>query len=97
MTASVLLEGVLKDGEVENFTEIAREAIKVTRDYDGCNEINLTLKVENKNNFVLTEKWESKEHYERYLSFRTEDGTVELIGSLCEEGHSIRIFDITDA
>ena len=87
MTASVLLEGVLKDGEVDNFTEIAREAFK----------INLTLNVENRNNFVLTEKWESKEHYEKYLAFRTEDGTVELIGSLCDEGPTIRIFDISDA
>ena len=97
MTASVLLEGVLKDGEVENFTEIAREAFKVTRADDGCIEINLTLNVENRNNFVLTEKWESKEHYEKYLAFRTEDGTVELIGSLCDEGPTIRIFDISDA
>ena len=95
MTVSVLLEGVLKEGEVENFTELCKEAYKVTRAYDGCHGINLTLNVENKNNFVMTETWESKQHYENYLSFRTEDGTVELIGSLCDQGPSIRIFDIT--
>lgn len=97
MTVSVLLEGVLKEDQVEKFTELCKEAYKVTRAYDGCHEINLTFNVENNNNFVMTETWESKEHYEKYLAFRTQDGTVELIGSVCDEGPTIRIFDITEA
>ena len=97
MTVSVLLEGVLKEGQLDGFVDICKEAYKVTRAYDGCHGINLTLNVENKNNYVMTETWESKEHYEKYLAFRNEDGTVGLIGSLCDEGPSIRIFDITDA
>ena len=97
MTVSVLLEGVLKEGQLDGFVDICKEVYKVTRAYDGCHGINLTLNVENKNNFVMTETWESKEHYENYLAFRNEDGTVELIGSLCDEGPSIRIFDITEA
>ena len=97
MTVSVLLEGVLKEGQVVKFTELCKEAYKVTRAYDGCEGINLTFNVENNNNFVMTETWKSKEHYEKYLAFRNEDGTVELIGSVCDEGPSIRIFDITEA
>ena len=97
MTVSVLLEGVLKEGQVEKFTELCKKAYKVTRAYDGCQGINLTFNVENNNNFVMTETWESKEHYEKYLAFRTQDGTVELIGSVCDEGPTIRIFDITEA
>ena len=97
MTVSVLLEGVLKEGQVDNFVELCEEAYKVTRAYDGCHGINLTLNVEIQNNFVMTETWESKEHYEKYLAFRMDDGTVELIGSFCDEGPSIRIFDITEA
>jgi quinol monooxygenase YgiN len=97
MTVSVLLEGVLREGQVDDFTELCKEAYKVTRAYDGCHGINLTLNVENNNNFVMTETWESKEHYDKYLAFRVEEGTVELIGSQCDEGPTIRIFDITDA
>ena len=97
MVVSVLLEGVLKEGQVEDFTELCKEAYKVTRAYDGCHGINLTLNEENNNNFVMTETWESKEHYDKYLAFRVEEGTVELIGSQCDEGPTIRIFDITDA
>ena len=97
MSVSVLLEGVLKEGLVDEFVEICKGAYPVTRAYDGCKGINLTLNVDDSRNFVMTETWDSKEHYEKYLAFRTEDGTVGAITSMCETGPDIRIFDITDA
>ena len=36
------------------------------------------------------------EYYDKYLKFRTEDGTLEVIAGLCEDAPSIRIFDIID-
>ena len=97
MSVSVLLSGTLKDGLVEQFTEICSEAFHVTRAFDGCQNINLTLHVENPHKFVLTEVWGSKEHYEKYAAFRVEDGTVAAIGNMCADGPNIDIFDITDA
>ena len=97
MSVSVLLEGVLKEGLVDEFVEICKGAFPVTSAYDGCKGINLTLNVDDARNFVMTETWDSKEHYEKYLAFRTEDGTVGAITSMCETGPDIRIFDITDA
>ena len=40
---------------------------------------------------------EQKEHYEKYLAFRTEDGTIAAVTEMCSEGPTIRIFDITNA
>ena len=97
MTVSVLLEGTLKEGLADQFEEICTNAFKVTRAFDGCQNINLTFNVENKLNYVLTEVWDSKEHYEKYLAFRTEDGTIAAITDMCSEGPTIRIFDITSA
>ena len=97
MSVSVLLSGTLKDGLVEQFTEICSEAFHVTRAFDGCQNINLTLNVENPHKYALTEVWDSKEHYEKYLAFRTEDGTVGAIGDMSVDGPNIDIFDITDA
>jgi len=97
MSVSVLLSGTLKDGLVEQFTEICSEAFHVTRAFDGCQNINLTLNVENPHKYVLTEVWDSKKHYEKYLAFRTEDGTVGAIGDISVDGPNIDIFDITDA
>ena len=97
MSVSVLLSGKLKDGLVDQFTEICTEAFQVTRAFDGCQKINLTFNVEETNKFVLTEVWDSKEHYEKYLAFRTEDGTIAAVTDMCVDGPTIDIFDITDA
>jgi quinol monooxygenase YgiN len=94
MPVSVLFEGTLKAGEQDGFTELCREAFKVTRAYDGCQTIDLTYNTEDANNWVLTETWDSKEHYEKYVAFRVEDGTVAKIGSLCTEAPSIKIYEI---
>ena len=45
MTVNVLFEGNLNADEVNNFTELCREAFKVTRAYDGCHSIDLTYNV----------------------------------------------------
>ncbi len=97
MTVSVLFEGTLKEGLVDQFEEMCTDALKVTRAFDGCQNINLTFNVENKHNYVLTEVWDSKEHYEKYLAFRTEDGTIATVNEMCSESPTIRIFDITNA
>jgi quinol monooxygenase YgiN len=55
------------------------------------------LHVEDPHKFVLTEVWDSKEHYEKYAAFRVEDGTVAAISNMCVDGPNIDIFDITDA
>ena len=96
MTVNVFVEGQLKDGEKDGFTEICREAFKVTRDFDGCKLIDLVYNTEDGNSWVFNETWESKEHVDKYLKFRTEDGTLETIASLCENAPSIRVFDIID-
>jgi len=97
MSVSVLLEGVLKEGLVDEFVGICKGAYPVTRAYDGCQGINLTLNVDDPKNYVMTEVWDSKEHYGKYLAFRTEDGTVDAITAMSAEGPVIRIFDIADA
>ena len=94
MTVSVLFEGTLKADKQLEFTELCREAYKVTRAYNGCQSINLTYNTENEYNWVLTETWDSKEHYEKYVAFRVEDGTVDAISALCEKSPTIRIYNL---
>ena len=53
MSVSVLLSGTLKDGLVEQFTESCSEVLHVTRAFDGCQNINLTLNVENPHKYVF--------------------------------------------
>ena len=73
-----------------------KEKFKVTGTFDVFQKIDLTYNVENPNNWVLTEVGDSKEHYEKYLQFRQEDGTLDEVTSLCLDAPSVRIFDIID-
>lgn len=96
MTASVLLEGFLKDGERDGFTALLTEKFKVTKTFDGFQTIDLTYNVEDPSNWVITERWDSKEDYQKYLQFRQEDGTLDEVASVCTAAPSVRIFDIVD-
>jgi heme-degrading monooxygenase HmoA len=96
MTASVLLEGFLKDGERDGFTALLTEKFKVTRTFDGFQTIDLTYNVEDPSNWVITELWDTKEEYQKYLQFRQEDGTLDEVASVCRDAPSVRIFDIVE-
>jgi heme-degrading monooxygenase HmoA len=96
MTVSVLLEGHLIDGERDGFTALLTEKFKLTKTFDGFQKIDLTYNVEDPNNWVITELWDSKEDYQKYLQFRQEDGTLDEVASICADAPSVRIFDIVD-
>ena len=96
MTVSVLLDGFLKEGERDGFTALLTEKFKVTRTFDGFQTIDLTYNVEDPSNWVITELWDSKEEYQKYLQFRQEDGTLDEVASVCRDAPSVRIFDIVE-
>ena len=96
MAVSVLLEGHLIEGARDGLTALLAEKFKVTKSFDGFQTINLTYNVEDPNNWVITEQWDSKEDYEKYLQVRQEDGTLEEVASVCEGAPSVRIFEIVD-
>ena len=96
MTVSVLLEGFLKEGERDGFTALLTEKFKVTRTFDGFQTIDLTYNVEDPSNWVITELWDTKEEYQKYLQFRQEDGTLDEVASVCRDAPSVRIFDLVE-
>ena len=96
MTVSVLLEGFLKEGERDGFTALLTEKFKVTRTFHGVQTIDLTYNVEDPSNWVITELWDTKEEYQKYLQFRQEDGTLDEVASVCRDAPSVRIFDIVE-
>ena len=96
MTVSVLLEGFLNGGERDGFTALLTDKFKVTKTFDGFQTIDLTYNVEDPSNWVITERWDSKEEYQKYLQFRQEDGTLDEVASVCTGAPSVRIFDIIE-
>ena len=52
MAVSVLLSGTLKDGMVDQFTQMCSDSLDSTRKSDGCQNINLTYHTKEQNKFV---------------------------------------------
>ena len=44
-------------------------------------------------NLVLLETWSTREHYEKYLAWRSERGDLEVLGVLLSQAPSIRYFN----
>ena len=92
----VILEVVAKPECVDSMKEMLKTALPDTRSYDGCQDVTVFLN-EDGRTFVLVERWDSKEHYEKYLEWRTDPGagvtSLDDLGSMIAEEPSIRYWE----
>ncbi len=73
------------------------EILPDTRAFDGCHYIDVYFETDKPNNMLLVEKWDSREHYQKYHAWRTETGVIDKIRSMVEGEASIRFFELIDA
>ena len=74
-----------------------KDMLSDTRKYDGCQSVEVFDNQDDPLNLVLVEKWESRQHYEAYLAWRTETGALDDVVSMTSQAPSIRYFDNVDA
>tara|TARA_B100001996_G_C18222063_1_gene424087 strand:+ start:194 stop:487 length:294 start_codon:yes stop_codon:yes gene_type:complete len=94
MAISVLVEGYAKDNKIQDIVNFFEEAFKITRNFDGCLEIYLTINSKDKNNFIMIEKWKTKEHFDKYVKYRTEKGTIDELISMCKRTKPYKVSEI---
>ena len=94
--ALVLLEAVAKPESVGTLKEMLAARLPETRAYEGCQGITPHLNDDGRT-FVFVEHWDSVEHYEKYLAWRTETGVLAELSALLEDDPSIRYFEAVDA
>ena len=85
MACQVLLEVRIKDGCHDELRAKFVEVLPDTRNFDGCIYIYLTKDQDDPAKIIIVELWESREHYEKYLAWRTERGDMEMLGAMMEE------------
>ncbi len=95
-TTVVLLEVQVKPECVEEVKAFLKEALPDTRAYDGCQGIDIYGNLDESSNLVFYERWDSREHYQKYLNWRTETGAFEQLGSKLASPPSIRYYDRVD-
>jgi quinol monooxygenase YgiN len=97
MSVIVLLEAQVKPEAVDEIKASLKALLPDARAYDGCQGIDIYGNTEDRCNLVFYERWDSREHYEKYLAWRTETGVMDQLGAMLTAPPSIRFFERVDA
>ena len=97
MAVTVLLELQAQSDKVDALLNTFKEILPDTRAYDGFVGIELVQNQDDPKNMVLIERWQSRQHYEKYLAWRTERGDMDALADALSAPPVIRYFDILDA
>lgn len=96
-TTVVILEMQAKPEAVDGLKAGLKELLPDTRAYDGCQGVDIYQDRDDPGHLVFYERWDSKEHYQKYLNWRTETGAMEQLGKALTGPPSIKYFDRVDA
>lgn len=97
MAVIVTFEVQAKPDQREALREFMRRILPDTRAYQGCQGLDLLIDQDAPERLVVLEKWESRAHYERYLAWREESGTVAKVGPMLAAPPTVRYFDVDRA
>ena len=81
----VIADFKVKADKVQEMADVFKEALVVTRDFDGCLGIDVYYEDKTKP-YTLIEDWDSLEQYETYLQWRIDTGIADLLNPILESG-----------
>lgn len=93
MSVLVLLEAPVKPENVSNIKSYLAELLPDSRAYEGCQAMDVYFNTEDESNMVMVERWDSRQHHEKYLGWRTETGVMDKIGGMLAGPPNIRYFE----
>ena len=85
MSILVNLQLKAKQGQVPNLLETFKELLPGTRAYEGCHWVKLTTNIADVNVLEVVSEWDSKEHYDTYIKWRTETGVIAALLEFLDE------------
>ena len=95
MSVMVTLEIPVHKEKLEGFLDVLREALKETRVYEGCQNVETFVEMDT-GSVVLVELWETAEHQQAYLNWRIETGLTEALSDFLAGELKPRTFAIRD-
>jgi quinol monooxygenase YgiN len=97
MSIVVLLDFRVKPDVVEESLQLFKKILPDTRAYAGCQGVDVYNNADDPTNIIFYERWQSKEHYQKYFEWRTQSGFMEQFGSKLAGAPTIRYFNKRDA
>lgn len=93
MSCQVILELKAKPDCIEKARAFLRKVLPDTRSYAGCITLHVIQNQDDPTTIVIVEQWDTRQHYEKYLAWRTESGVMDEFGAMMAGPPNIRFFD----
>ncbi len=97
MSVKVILELHLKPEMVDLVKGGLGESLVATRAFEGCEEITVLQHQDEPGTVLILEQWQTRAHYEAYLAWRTETGTMEGLNAISTEPYKVHVLDFVRA
>tara|TARA_B100001093_G_C26797943_1_gene1002027 strand:- start:93 stop:398 length:306 start_codon:yes stop_codon:yes gene_type:complete len=81
----IIAEFGVKEGQAEAFKSMLASALVETRSFEGCKSVDIFEDQENSVFYALS-NWSSHSDYDKYLTWRTEQGIGDLLSPMLEGG-----------
>lgn len=95
MAVNVILSLTAAPGKMEELKAYFAGILPDTRTYPGYIDLHLLENLDDPNDLVVYETWESREAYQTYFNWRAEQGIFVTLGSMIEGEPSVRFFNNT--
>ena len=93
MSIKLILDLQVKPEELEGLIKTFKKILVDTRNYEGCNEVELFQNQDNPDNLTLIQEWETRQNYETYFAWREEIGAIESLTAALTIPPNIRYYD----
>jgi putative transposase len=92
----VLVEMKVKPEAVNEVKGLLKQMLPDTRGYAGCQGIDIYDNVDDTGDLVFYQRWDTRDHYQRYVAWRTETGVLDNLGAKLTGPPKIRYYDRVD-
>jgi len=86
-----------KPGSADELTRILRQVVDETRQFDGCERVEVYRPEHDENALVLIERWRSPEAYANYQNWRAGTGVRETLRALMATPPEVQQLTAVDA
>lgn len=93
MGCQVVFECRVKPDCVEKFQQWLRANLPDTRAFPGFMTLVAAVNQDNPVNIIVLEQWDTRQHYEKYIEWRTARGDSEVFMPMMDGEPSIRYYD----
>ena len=97
MSVRVILELNINPEMADDVKAGFKDGLTDTRGFEGCEEISVIENQDDPNMVLVLEQWESREHYEAYLKWRTDRGDMDNINQISTEPYKVSYYDYVRA